>query len=51
MEIAGDIKREYHARKRILVTGGAGFVGSHFAMSHPLRADDSLIIVQALSGG
>ena len=29
MEIAGEAKREYHARKRILVTGGAGFVGSH----------------------
>ena len=29
MEVAGEAKREYHARKRILVTGGAGFVGSH----------------------
>jgi UDP-glucuronate decarboxylase len=29
MENKNDSKREYHARKRILVTGGAGFVGSH----------------------
>lgn len=29
MEKQNDSKREYHARKRILVTGGAGFVGSH----------------------
>lgn len=29
METMNDTKREYHARKRILVTGGAGFVGSH----------------------
>ncbi|MCA3379486.1 MAG: SDR family oxidoreductase [Roseomonas sp.] len=29
MEKSGEEKREYHARKRILVTGGAGFVGSH----------------------
>jgi UDP-glucuronate decarboxylase len=29
MEKMNETKREYHARKRILVTGGAGFVGSH----------------------
>jgi len=29
MEKSKETKREYHARKRILVTGGAGFVGSH----------------------
>jgi len=29
MDKTNDTKREYHARKRILVTGGAGFVGSH----------------------
>ena len=29
MNNKNDTKREYHARKRILVTGGAGFVGSH----------------------
>jgi UDP-glucuronate decarboxylase len=29
MENSNETKREYHARKRILVTGGAGFVGSH----------------------
>ena len=28
-EKSGEAKREDHARKRILVTGGAGFVGSH----------------------
>jgi len=29
MDKTNDTKREYHARKRILVTGGAGFLGSH----------------------
>lgn len=29
MDNKNETKREYHARKRILVTGGAGFVGSH----------------------
>jgi UDP-glucuronate decarboxylase len=29
MNSKNETKREYHARKRILVTGGAGFVGSH----------------------
>ncbi|MFN7306836.1 MAG: UDP-glucuronic acid decarboxylase family protein [Alphaproteobacteria bacterium] len=29
MDNKNEAKREYHARKRILVTGGAGFVGSH----------------------
>ena len=29
MDNKNETKREYHAHKRILVTGGAGFVGSH----------------------
>lgn len=36
--------------KNILITGGAGFIGSHLALSH-LQKGDSVVIVDDLSSG
>ena len=43
--------REYHTRKRILITGGAGFLGSHLADRLLAQGDEVLVVDNLFTGG